>query len=148
MWPCSKSLSAPTGQLSFLFPLILPPARYADRAMRDWQCTHMNIEIQDCGENCAVFVVWHVLAIIWSLSLCTNLLARRLRKIWFPFILWAVGGSELRLRPAGGGSPLLPSSNAVVQSVNEFFGCARREFGLKPVEYSQPLLVLGDLCHI
>ena len=39
-------------------------ARYADRALRDWQCTHMNIEIQDCGENnCAVFVVWHVLAI-------------------------------------------------------------------------------------
>ena len=84
-------------------------ARYADGAMRDWQCTHMNVETQACGENnCAVFAVWHVLAIIWSLNLCTNLLARRLRKVWFPFLIWAIGGSELRLRPVGGGEPSAP----------------------------------------
>ena len=96
--------------------------RYPHASFRD-----VEVEIQGALENnCAVFLVWHVLSNILDLRTCDNQLARALRSQWLPFLIWAVGGESLPLRARDSSELFSPNDQKVRQTVQFLYSLARK----------------------
>ena len=107
---------------------ILSATRYPSHAARNWQAVFAEVETQHPTENnCAVFSAWNVLAVILRLRTCDNNLERVLRLRWFPFLVWAIGGSDLTLRSRNRTSVYAPNHSRVKTALQGFYDMARLE---------------------
>ena len=102
--------------------------RYPALPVRDWQIGAAEVEIQHHAENnCAIFSLWNVLAVTLHLRPCDNNLARALRRRWFPYLIWATGGSSLPLCARGASKAYSPSDSRVQRDLQRFYELATQE---------------------